>query len=1439
MGVGILGKLRLIVVLSFFCFLIGCSQSGTLQSGSDVESITLDPQVVYLTEINQRERVSVSFVPSGSVVELDWVVASDNICTVDEDGWIDSLSLGETRITVSVRENPLVSDVCRVFVSDPVVGVNLDQTQLNFSTFSSQTLTASFDPSGSLGFVHWQSSDATVCRVSDDGVVTAVGDGDATITATLDQDNTIQATCDVSVDVPVQGLQLDATSLVFTQVENQELSVSFVPSGSMDDVTWTSESEDVCQVSNGVVTPVSNGTTNVVVSLTDDSTIQASCSISVNVTISGIELDQETLSFSAASETVTLNATLAEGIGDDLVWRSSDEDVCTVDDDGLVTSVGSGVATVSVHLASDEDIQDTCEVTVDIPVTSLSLDQTELTFTSTASQQLSVETLPEGSIGEIAWQSLDEDVCLVSSTGVVTVVRNGSTRVVASLVTDDDIDVACDVDVSIPVDSLALSADSLTFRTVDAQTLDVVFSPTESFEEVQWSESSGESVCSVDDDGVVTPVSNGTSVLTVALVSDTDILATSSITVDVPIETLSVSPLSLRFEDISSQQVTPTLGFGSTEALEWESSDTTVCTVDDDGLVTSVGNGTANVIVTHSTDSDLRATCSVTVAIPVTGLTLDDETIEFTSFDDSQTLVVSFVPSASSDTVEWSVSDDEICSVSDSGLVRPLKNGEATVRVELTEDSDIYAECEVTVNVAVQSLSLSSDTLSFTSFSQTEQLQYRFSPDGSSVDADTLAWSSSDTDVCTVSDEGEVTAVANGTATVTVLIDGTSIDDTCEVTVDVEPTDLSLDSSTLTFTAFSNQTLEVSFVPEGSTKDVEWESSDTSVCTVSDSGEVTPVRNGSANVSVSLVSNSSVRTTCDVSVEVPVTGLSLDQNVLRFGEIESTALTVSFVPSGSMGTVGWKSSDSSICTVSSSGNVTAVQDGDAIVTVFLDSDSSIEATCSVEVDIPIQSLELNETSLRFTTLSSSDLDVDFIPDGSFGSVLWSSSDEAVCTVSSEGLVRAVSNGVATVSVSVSGNSSILAESSVEVDLTVTGIALDQDVYALETSTSTVTADVSFSPDGSDGTLVWTSSESDIFTVSDEGVLDPVSLGVATVSVQLDEDSSIRDQATVIVGSANAEWQARRGHMGLIDSQDRLYVLGGALNSDGGGDSSVWRSSDEGGTWTSISTINIHQNHVYDEREGVIEDDVIYFKWNTQFFSSTDLGATWVRDSGAAPATIKSQLAIDSEGTIYSTGGEHSTGDDQGLQCNGLWKSSDDGVTWEQVDDDDTPQDSFFHPVSQHTFMIDADDNFYVIGGVSTNYDFTMDARNDVWKSDDSGESWTQVASGTRFSSRYGHASVFDAQGNLYVLGGTSDGGTTVFDDVWKSEDEGATWTQVAGSKRFPARTHHSCVVDSNGHFYVIAGQGETGFDGDESQDSLNDIWKSTDSGVSWERVYTW
>ncbi len=144
--------------------------------------------------------------------------------------------------------------------------------------------------------------------------------------------------------------------------------------------------------------------------------------------------------------------------------------------------------------------------------------------------------------------------------------------------------------------------------------------------------------------------------------------------------------------------LTPTVSptDATNKAVSWKSSKTSVATVDANGKVTAVGNGAATVTVTTD-DQGKTATCEITVAQWVTGITLDKTTL---ALNEGQTVTLSptISPSNANDkSVTWSSSNTDVATVDQEGLVMAVGTGTATIKATAKDGSGVYGRCSVAV----------------------------------------------------------------------------------------------------------------------------------------------------------------------------------------------------------------------------------------------------------------------------------------------------------------------------------------------------------------------------------------------------------------------------------------------------------------------------------------------------------------------------------------------------------------------------------------------------------------------------------------------------------------------------------------------------------------------------------------------------------------------
>ncbi len=1029
-----------------------------------------------------------------------------------------------------------------------VTGVTLDKTSTTLTAAGQAVaLTATVAPGNAANQnVTWTSSDSKVATVSNAGVVVAVANGTTTITVTT-EDGGYTATCAVTVAIPVAvtGVTLDKTSATLTAVgQTATLAATVAPANAANKaVTWTSSNTAAATVANGVVTAVANGTTTITAT-TADGGYTATCEVTVNIPtkVTGVTLDKSTLTFTEKGQAAVLVATVAPANADNknVTWTSSNTSVATVSSAGVVVAVSNGTSTITVK-TEDGSYTATCEVTVAIPVavTGVTLDKNSLAFTAAGQTATLTATVAPGDAADksVTWTSSNKSVATVVD-GVVTAVASGTTTITVTT-NDGGYKTTCEVTVDIPTNVTGVTLDKTSMTLTEAGqvvALIATIKPSNADNQnVTW-ESSNTSVATVSNAGVVVAVANGTTTITVKT-EDGNFTATCEVTVEIPVAVTGVE-LNKNYTTLTAAGQTETLtatvnpSDAANKNVTWESSNTSVATVVD-GVVTAVANGTTVITVTTE-DGEFEATCEVTVTIAdegdgdisVTAVTLDKTGVTLTEIGATASLTATVTPlDATNKGVTWESSNTSVATV-DAGVVTAVDDGTAVITVT-TKDGGYKATCEVTVKtpVAVTGVTLDKESATLTKAGQTVELTATVAPEN--ADNKNVTWTTTNGSVAVVSSTGIVTAVSNGTTTITVTTKDGSYTANCEITVaiPVSATDVALDKTSITLTeAGQTTTLAAIVAPSNAAnKNVTWESSDTSVATVSTDGVVTAVSNGTATITVTTVDGSH-KATCTVTVAIPVAvkGISLNKTSVTFNSAgQALGLEATVAPSNADNkNIVWTTSNGSVAVVSSSGVVTAVGNGTATITVTTE-DGNYTAECEVTVEIPVSvnGVRLDKTSATLTAAGQTTTLTATVSPSTAGNkaVTWESSNTSVATVV-DGVVTAVSNGTAVITVTTKdGSYNAVCVVTVAIPVSVTGVTLDKSSATLTAAGETITLTATVNPaNANNSTVYWSTSNGSVAVVSN-GVVTAVGNGTATITVTTEDgNKSATCEVTVAI-----------------------------------------------------------------------------------------------------------------------------------------------------------------------------------------------------------------------------------------------------------------------------------------------------------------------------------
>ena len=501
----------------------------------------------------------------------------------------------------------------------------------------------------------------------------------------------------------------------------------------------------------------------------------------------GITVSPTSLRFSAVADTFRLTAKVHDQHGNvitgaTVTWASDETSVATVDASGLVRSVGNGEATVTATVGS---VSGNAEVTVAQVVSAVHVSPETLEF-SALGDTLRLGAEPVDANGHpvetatVTWASGDTAVAVVDGSGLVRSVGNGEAMVTATV---DSVAGSAEVTVAQVVSAVNVSPDALDFSALGdtlrlaAEAVDANGHPVEAAT-VAWA-SGDTAVAAVDTSGLVRSVGNGEAMVTAASGS---VSGGAEVTVAQVVSAVNVSPEALEFSALGD-----TLRLGA-EAVDengypvagttvvWAAGDTAVAVVDASGLVRSVRNGEATV---SATADSVSGTAKVAVAQTVTAMHVSPEALEFSALGDTLRLGAEAVDAngypVAGATVVWAAGDTAVAVVDASGLVRSVRNGEATVSA--TADS-ASGTARVKVTQVASRVVVSPAKARLTVLGASKQLAAEaLDANGNSMESTSFTWTSGDESVAAVDGVGVVgvvKAVGYGVTTVAATLDSVS-----------------------------------------------------------------------------------------------------------------------------------------------------------------------------------------------------------------------------------------------------------------------------------------------------------------------------------------------------------------------------------------------------------------------------------------------------------------------------------------------------------------------------------------------------------------------------------------------------------------------------------------------------------------------------------------
>ena len=763
----------------------------------------------------------------------------------------------------------------------PVTGVTVTPNAIPMWVGTDTSFTVNVSPEGATN-KNWTSStsNASIASLSGKSTIHAVAPGTAIITVTT-EDGKKTATITVTVTQQVGEIRLSADKTTLKVGGTAKVTANVLPeNASNKGVTFTSSHSTVATVdANGNVQAASAGTTTITATAADGKGAYGTITIKVEDMATGVTLSPTSKELKV-NETAQLAASVLPATANQgIKFTSSDETVATVSETGLVTARKEGTAVITATAADGSEKSASCTIkvgatAVDVPVTGITLDQPEITIEVLKdAKQLKATVEPANATNkDVVFSSSNTNVAVVSNTGLVTAINNGTATITVTSKENPSIMAKCLVKVGAPVlvTDVTVQPAELNLKTDGTYQLSVSVLPSNADERGVTFESSNTAVATVSASGLITAKGPGTATITVTAKDSSGKKATCTVTVTQPVKGVTVSPSSVVIQKDNVQKLTASVvpENATNKKLIYKSSNETVAVVSNDGIITARSEGWATITVCSEENQAIYGTCTVKVGLPVyvTKITLDTTNVTMWAGATRQ-LGVSIEPAnADIKTVTYGSSNPDVATVSSNGLITAKKKGTATITVTATDGSGKSASCAVIVKQPVTGIQITPNGFTLVK-GDVKDLKANVSP----ADADNpdVIWTSSNTNIAAVSSKGQVTAVNEGSCVITATCkDNASISASCTIVVGTPVASVALAPNRASMNTGETILITASVLPtNASNKGIiwSWESKD-GASIILTNGAVKAMKAGTVTVTAKAADNSGKSATCTITI---------------------------------------------------------------------------------------------------------------------------------------------------------------------------------------------------------------------------------------------------------------------------------------------------------------------------------------------------------------------------------------------------------------------------------------------------------------------------------------------------------------------------------------------------------------------------------------------
>ncbi len=583
-----------------------------------VETQTTNWKNITLVVTETNSKIYIDGVLKGtkdSTYKLSDIVGTDGILQIGKGNWkdgeyakgmVDNLKIYNKALSDD-EVTALAKGTDKVLVKSIIIQADSNMVGIN----DTLSLTADVYPAYATDKdIQWTSTDSTVAKVSSDGVVTGVKEGEAIITATATDGSKCETSYKVKVGHPVKSIKLSAEKDQISIAEKLSIKADVTPGDADKTLLWSSSDRTVAKVDNsGLVTGIAAGKVTIKAASNDGSNVYGEITIEVTSQVEEIKLQLSKNAIGVQEEITVKTTIFPENVTTKkLKWSSSNPDVASVDENGLITGNKLGTAVIKAEATDGSGVSSQITIKVCIPATDITINADKKSLAIGEKVILKSVVAPAAASQNVIWKSENSLVATVDSTGCVTGISGGKVYIRAISEESKKVYARIELEVTDLVNSIIVTASKTMIRVDEAMQMSAKVEPNHAFnKKISWS-SSNEKVAKIDQNGEVTGLTVGTTIITAMAKDGSKVKGTYLLQVIIPAEKISIitSSDSVKEREYLQLAVDILPKNSSIKMVIWESSDPSIANVDENGKVCGKKAGLVTIKATTTDGSKIH-----------------------------------------------------------------------------------------------------------------------------------------------------------------------------------------------------------------------------------------------------------------------------------------------------------------------------------------------------------------------------------------------------------------------------------------------------------------------------------------------------------------------------------------------------------------------------------------------------------------------------------------------------------------------------------------------------------------------------------------------------------------------------------------------------------------------------------------------------------------